>query len=80
MLKAEQIPDEVVEAAARVIASVNEPIDKWIYHTPESCAAIAAALSAWPGAVWHPQGQWRKKHGVTHLILPLPRADQKEGE
>jgi hypothetical protein len=43
---AKLIPDEVVEAVAKVIATTTEPIDKWRYHLPEARAAIAAARPA----------------------------------
>jgi len=56
MIKAEQIPDEVVEAFVDV------------YYTKDMTrkAAIAAALNAWPGA-WHVDAaDFEEK-----LILPL---------
>ena len=52
MIRANQIPDEVVEAAARAICAGNkwgepcaEPCTDCV---PEARAAIAAALNAWP--------------------------------
>lgn len=65
MIKAEQIPPDVMYAAWKAMnagMTLNE--------------AITAAINAWPGMIWHPQGQYRKKFGVTHIILPLPQ----EGE
>ncbi len=68
MIKDEQIPDEVVEAAAKSISEFSEPIDKWRYHISEARAAIAAAINAWPGA-WHVDAaDFEEK-----LILPLPQ-------
>jgi hypothetical protein len=67
VITAEQIPDEVVEAAAkaahdvwRIQASVGDDINEYapLHEMPanlqqeyreEARAAIAAALSAWPG-------------------------------
>ena len=62
MIRAEQIPDEVVEAVM------------YCFHTRSSArAAIAAALSAWPGAEvveWY--------HADKTLILPLPQEPRNE--
>ena len=58
MLKPDQIPDEVVKAAARAVCEAeNGPCEclpdecgctYWLAHAR---ASIAAALSAWPGVV-----------------------------
>ncbi len=86
MIRPDQIPDEVVEAAVKAEYEhhFRHSCKKW----PEDCyekeregwrinqrLAIAAALSAWPGATMygpHPSG-----HGpaVPQLILPLPQKD-----
>ena len=60
MIRAEQIPDEVEEAA-------------WNVAGDNMKAAIAAALSAWPGAEvveWY--------HADKTLILPLPQEPRDE--
>ncbi len=72
MIRAEQIPDEVVEAAARAAfiyyrcVPWDECTDKplWRYLAR---AAIAAAINAWPDSILMP----------AELILPLPN---KEGD
>ena len=83
MLKAEQIPDEVVEAAAitlmgRLMVSQQDALHVWsgMYEPEkdqfrrEARASIAAALNAWPGMGVRP-------HTVTTfascIILPLPQ-------
>ena len=66
MIKAEQIPDACAQEAYRV----------WFNQGGTWKNIVAAAINAWPGMIWHPQGQYRKKFGVTHIILPLPQ----EGE
>jgi hypothetical protein len=65
MIKPEQIPDEVVEAAAKSISEFSEPIDKWRYHIPEARDAIAAAINAWPGM------ECRPTFTPSRIILPL---------
>ncbi len=74
------IPPEALEAAAKRICAVR--FGDWFWAMAhesqredmrsEARAAIAAMLAAWPGMIWHPQGTYRKRFGVTHLILPLP--------
>jgi hypothetical protein len=61
MIRAEQIPDEVVEAFRKA----------WMDGSLSARAAIAAALSAWPGVDCLPT------FGPSRIILPLP---QKEGD
>ena len=79
MIKPEQIPDEVVEAAAKkeyelACARASNTWPKWEFlptHRQElwlndAHAAIAAAINAWPGA-WHVDAvDFEEK-----LILPL---------
>lgn len=66
MITNKQIPDEVVEAAARAMWRTTDPSEweKGMAHV-----AIAAALNAWPGADirFAPEA-------LSHqaLILPLP--------
>jgi hypothetical protein len=47
MIRAEQIPDEVVEAAAKTLMDPDYP-NSWPAWMDEARAAIAAALNAWP--------------------------------
>ena len=73
MIRAEQIPDEVVEAAAKAIADdakLNWDDVPYAHNVMrgEARAAIAAALNAWPG------GQVRLSMFTPQeeIILPLP--------
>ena len=76
MVKPEQIPDEVVEAAreAWLRSDVNAR-DDWR-------AAIAAAINAWPGVkenkvqVPDDSDEIRYTLKTTGIILPLPEAPQ----
>ena len=76
MIRPDQIPDEVVEAAARVFVEVYGIAWDDAYEADradsliEARAAIAAALNAWPGA-WH----IRPVDFEEKLILPLPQKD-----
>lgn len=75
MIKPEQIPDEVVEATAWAMCDDINGEGAWdetpFRHRPmwrsAACAAIAAALDAWPwvGISPHVDGGWR-------IVLPLP--------
>jgi hypothetical protein len=70
MIRAEQIPDEVVEAAARAIIITNggDPdallrltihkttIKAWQQVVPLARAALIAGLSAWPRMQIHTDG------------------------
>jgi hypothetical protein len=61
MIKSEQIPDEVVEAAHRA------------FYAEKPCGfreALAAGLAAWPGACKEKFAPWSSEH---QLILPLPQ-------
>jgi hypothetical protein len=63
MIRAEQIPDEVVEAAAKSMgwtSAIALPQDKLRFK-----GHIAAALNAWPDV-------YVEKHGDT-IILPVPQ-------
>jgi hypothetical protein len=83
MIKPEQIPVEVVEAAAvtlmgRLMVSQQDALHVWsgMYEPEkeqfrrEARAAIAAALSAWPGMEHQTPDEWSNK---PHIILPLPQ-------
>jgi hypothetical protein len=67
MIKAEQIPPEVVEAGSNLVLSSGFRL-----HPDEVHAVIAAALAAWPGADTIGAVGLMK----PSLILPLT----KEGE
>jgi hypothetical protein len=75
MIRAEHIPDEVVEAAAKA-AYENQRTRKWDrcgyvgqqQLRRDARAAIAAALNAWPGAEIEVY-----KSGETGVYLPLPQ-------
>lgn len=62
MIRAEMIPDEVVEAAARALSEAElwpgvwSRLDSVVQDafTAQARAAIAAALNAWPGALISP--------------------------
>ncbi len=67
MIRAEQIPDEVVEAAAKAIGEETYVSNRQTLKDAAR-AAIAAAINAWPGAevaAWY--------HADKTLILPLPQ-------
>jgi hypothetical protein len=77
LIKPDQIPDEVVEAAARAYAILNEGHDEWWHLRAERArAAIAAAINAWPGMVQYPL------HDIDctppKIILPLPKEPRDE--
>ena len=88
MINPEQIPDAVVEAAAKALyetwCAVNEVAETslpWddIYDgernacIAEARAAIAAAINAWPGAFpWTFNGPL----AGTGFVLPMPQAPQ----
>ena len=80
MLKPKQIPDEVVEAAARAIAVAEWGDDKmWDPFIKRAEAAIAAAINAWPGMgpirTDQPIGEWCDK--LPAIILPLPKGEDE---
>lgn len=78
MIKPEQIPNEVVEATAWAMCDDINGEGAWdetpFRHRPmwrsAACAAIAAALDAWPGAVWRESGV-NGKIVSSRLVLPL---------
>jgi hypothetical protein len=65
MIKPELIPDEVVEALCNHVGPVMTRAD-W-------CAALAAALAAWPNARLD---YWAHYDGA--LLLPLPNEGADE--
>lgn len=79
MIRAEQIPDEAVEAGAEEILLADCPGVRWqdvselerrIYRDLAR-RTIVAALNAWPGV------DCRPTFGPSRIILPLP---QEEGD
>lgn len=81
MIRAEQIPDEVVEAAARAVCEAENGPCKCLpdecgctYWLAHARASIAAALEAWPGAYPVDYGG----DDLPFLVLPLP-AENKNG-
>ena len=87
MIRADMIPDEVVEAAARVLHSHAEIFDDLLWedisqadqeaYFEEARASIAAALNAWPGAVWRESGVGREIVS-RRIVLPLPQEASDE--
>jgi hypothetical protein len=80
MIRPEQIPDEVVEAAAKVIADANGWREKHSVSIckPVAVEAIVAAINAWPGANVFPGMQRGFTETPPHLILPLPQEKSDE--
>ncbi len=78
MIRADQIPDEVVEAAVKAFDESEE--DAYVSHAHDIRAAIAAALNAWPGAELdpYPQGTGKKAVVKWYLDLPLPQENSDE--
>lgn len=79
MIRAEQIPDEVVEAAARAVCEAENGPCKClpdecgcIYWLAHARASIVAALNAWPGM----EGAWYEGNTATAIILPLPQENR----
>ena len=77
MIRADMIPDEVVEAAARAICAGNkwgEPCaEPCTDCAPEARASIAAGLNAWPGFEYKADAAFPAfEYGPAAIILPLP--------
>lgn len=69
MIKADQIPDAVVEAAAIERWGINEPT-KWELDTCR--IIIAAAINAWPGFEYRADVAFPAfGYGPNGIILPL---------
>ena len=66
MIDPAQIPDEVVEAAAKAEYEYMETHESW--HGSMR-AAIAAALASWPGMTLHQQDINAE---YSYFVLPLP--------
>lgn len=68
MLTPEQIPPEVVEAAAKEIAMTCrcEMACDWRDHIKDARAAIIATINAWPG------GRVKAVLLADTVLLPLP--------
>jgi hypothetical protein len=78
MIKAEQIPDEVVEAVAKSMgwpSAIVFPHDKLRFK-----GHIAAALNAWPGMSQIEENDSATVRGVACLILPLPLQETPDGK
>ena len=84
MLKAEQIPDEVVEATAWAMCDDINGEGAWdetpFRHRPmwrsAARASIAAAINAWPG-MWVEQ-LYPLPVDTQGIILPLPQEARDE--
>jgi hypothetical protein len=90
MIRPDQIPDEVVEAAARAIyfvftqINIGDGEDRWdclpsrfrAEYREEARAALAAALAAWPDMVerFFPNDPTR----APGIFLPLPKEGADE--
>ena len=77
MIRADMIPDEVVEAAARSMGWTSAIVlqqDRLRFK-----GHIAAALSAWPGN-YHYRGGWEPRVWVRSpsILLPLPQEPRDE--
>lgn len=90
MIKPDMIPDEVVEAAARMLCHERHPCWSIVSEVMETDhdgqatefrirarASIAAALQAWPGAVWRESGVGREIVS-RRIVLPLPQEARDE--
>jgi hypothetical protein len=84
MINPAQIPDEVVEAAARGLARYNcdqwdsDPERFWPHFADQARAAITAAINAWPGMLHRGKNAYLANVADEHLILPLPTEARDE--
>ena len=86
MIRADQIPPEVVEAAARVLCDSYHGLPSiadrlWGDFVDDARASIAAALSAWPGVKYTgPSGGGISQEPLQapFIILPLPQEPRDE--
>lgn len=87
MIKPEQIPKEVVEAAAKVLHANAEVFHDILWddlgeydqdaYREEATSALLAGLNAWPQMHLHEwQRPWLGGMSGTDIILPLPEAPQ----
>ncbi len=72
MIRPEQIPDEVVEAAVKAFDESEE--DAYVSHAHDIRVAIAAALNAWPDAFIT-----KYSEGAPAFNIPLPQ-EKSDGE
>jgi hypothetical protein len=84
MINPAQIPDEVVEAAARALCKEQRMFwpdlnnDERNIIRGEARAAIAAGLAAWPNAKTLRDDGRRQTYIVPALILPFPQEARDE--
>jgi hypothetical protein len=76
LIKPEQIPDEVVEAATKAFDASEE--DAYVSHAHDIRVAIAAAINAWPGMVIYPPDVLDSTINPERIILPLPMEQRDE--
>jgi len=75
MIRADQIPDEVVKLALSAYKHASS--DVYTTEEHDMAEAIAAALNGWPGARRMGNGvPWSDK--PLRLILPLPQEKQND--
>ena len=82
MIRASQIPDEVVEAAARAMfieAYRREPDEqtdgaRFNLFRQFTLAALRAGIAAWPGMFYHPA----RLEEEACIFLPLPQEVRDE--
>ncbi len=79
MIDPKQIPDEVVEAAAKTLMDPDYP-NSWPAWMDEARAAIAAALNAWPGALHSPDEVIDGELLPPIISLPFPLPQEKQDE
>jgi len=93
MIKSEQIPDEVVEAASKAAWETKYGMS-WLLDCPEKHkeqwrkrirAALIAGLSAWPGVGLQTSGritgsssEGEDLYALDRLILPLSHEDNDD--
>ena len=74
MIRADQIPPEVVEAAQEAFWDASGTANDCLVH------AIAAALNAWPGFEYRADVAFPAfGYGPAAIILPLPQ-EEKGGQ
>lgn len=91
MIRPDQIPPEVVEAAARAdyenwrdLNAVRGDTLEWEdieeevkeEHRAGVRASFAAAINAWPGIQHKPYWDFRTNEKHTELILPVPQKEK----
>lgn len=81
MIRADQIPDEVVEAAARKFAFYAGYTwgSKGLDHDAirgEAAMVILSALNAWRGSYSLAENDSAEIRGVAAIILPLPQENK----